>query len=193
MAVLGIFMQSYLDNNKIHLDENDITRNEWQKYFNITKTLKSENDSIIYDLNLRSLIGENLQDFWRYQGSLTTPPCTEGIIWTMFKQPIVFMESQFKILRDNIYFEDYRGPQPLYNRTVYRNFINESLSSIPDYNRCLLDFENEKMKENLFIFSVINCSTYSFFFFLLFFYSILIFIIFALCKVRYSLQRKKFE
>jgi hypothetical protein len=193
MAVLGIFMQSYLDNNKIHLDENDITRNEWQKYFNITKTLKSENNSIIYDLNLRSLIGENLQDFWRYQGSLTTPPCTEGIIWTMFKQPIVFMESQFKILRDNIYFEDYRGPQPLYNRTVYRNFINESLSSIPDYNLCVLDFKNEKMKENLFIFSVINCSTYSFFFFLLFFYSILIFIIFALCKVRHSIQRKKFE
>jgi hypothetical protein len=194
MAVLGIFMRSYLDNNNInHLDGNHQTSNEWQRYFNITQTLKSEHDSIILDLNFTSLMGENLQDFWRYQGSLTTPPCTEGIIWTMFKQPIIFMESHFKILRDNIYFEDYRGPQPLYNRTVYRNFINETLSSIPDYNRCLLDIQNEKIKENLTIFGVINCSTYSFFLLLLIFYSILILVIFAFCKVHYSMRKKKFQ
>jgi len=193
MAVLGIFMQSYLDNNNIHLDENDITRYEWQRYFNITQTLKSENDSITFDFNFTSLMGEDLQDFWRYQGSLTTPPCTEGIIWTMFKQPIGFMESQFKILRDNIYFEDYRGPQPLYNRTVYRNFINETLSSIPDYNRCLLDFQNEKIQDKSTIFGIINCSTYSFLLLSFIFYSALICLVFIFCKVRYSNGRKKFE
>ncbi|CAF5210759.1 unnamed protein product, partial [Rotaria magnacalcarata] len=57
-------------------------------------------------------MGENLQDFWRYEGSLTTPPCTEGIIWTIFTQPIIFIEEQLKLLRDNVFFEDYRGPQP---------------------------------------------------------------------------------
>ncbi|CAF3183809.1 unnamed protein product, partial [Rotaria sp. Silwood2] len=152
MAVLAIFMHSYLHKKKFDFDKNGITRDEWQRYFNIAQTLKSENDSILYDLNITSLMGENLQDFWRYDGSLTTPPCTEGIIWTVFKRPIVFMEEQIKNLRDNIYFEDYRGPQPLYNRTVYRNFFNEKLSSIPDYNRCLLDFQDGKTMEIFSIF-----------------------------------------
>ena len=81
-------------------------------------------------------MGENLNDFWRYQGSLTTPPCTENIIWTIFKEPIIFIENELESFRENIYFEDYRRPQPLYTRIIYRNFFNESLSLIPDYNCC---------------------------------------------------------
>ncbi|CAF0825120.1 unnamed protein product [Adineta steineri] len=193
MAVLGIFMQSYADSEAIQLDENDKTRQEWQRYFDITQTLKSENDSTVFNLNFRSLIGDNLADFWRYQGSLTTPPCSEGVIWTIFKQPIVFLETQFRTLRDNIYFEDYRGPQPLYNRTVYRNFHNETLSSIPDYNRCLLDSQNEKLRDKSLVFGLIHCSTHSFFLFLLCFYSLIIFAVFIFFKLRYSIWRKKFE
>jgi hypothetical protein len=138
-------------------------------------------------------MGNDLLEFWRYEGSLTTPPCTEGIIWTIFKKPIAFLEDRFQTLRDNVYFEDYRGPQPLYNRTVYRNFFNETLSSIPDYNRCSLDSLNEKIKENSSILGVINCSTYSFFLFILFSNSMVIFLVFIFCKVRYSISRKKFE
>ncbi|CAM4827616.1 unnamed protein product, partial [Rotaria magnacalcarata] len=137
MAVLALFMQSYVDHTKIISDNNDQTRDEWQRYFDMTRLLKFENDSVLLDLNVTSLMGENLQDFWRYEGSLTTPPCTEGIIWTIFTQPIIFIEEQLKLLRDNVFFEDYRGPQPLYNRIVYRNFLRETLSAIPDYNRLM--------------------------------------------------------
>ncbi len=172
-----------IDNKNHHLGKNDKTLNEWQRYFDITQTLKSENDFIVFDLNLTLLMGENLLDFWRYQGSLTTPPCTEGIIWTMFRKPIVFLEHQFKTLRDNIYFEDYRGPQPLYNRTVYRNFYNETVSPIPDYNRCLLDSQDEIIKRN----------SYSFLFLMLGFYSIIVIVIFTFCKSRFASERKKFE
>ena len=28
----------------------------------------------------------NMKDYWNYDGSLTTPPCTEGIKWTMVRQ-----------------------------------------------------------------------------------------------------------
>ncbi|CAF3900834.1 unnamed protein product, partial [Rotaria sp. Silwood1] len=85
MAVLGMFMQSYLHKKRFVFDKNDLTRDEWHRYFDTAKTLTSENDSILFDSNVTLLMGENLQDFWRYEGSLTTPPCTEGIIWTVFK------------------------------------------------------------------------------------------------------------
>jgi hypothetical protein len=88
-------------------------------------------------------MGKSLQDFWRYQGSLTTPPCTENVIWTIFKDPILFIESEFKSFRQNIYFEDYRRPQPLYTRIIYRNFLNETLSSVPDYNCCPRNILNQ--------------------------------------------------
>jgi carbonic anhydrase len=146
-AVLGIFMQSLFLNNQTqnntprYYDED--TRNEWQRYFNIAQTLDIENNSTIFNLNLALLMGESLQDFWRYQGSLTTPPCTENVIWTIFKDPILFIESEFKSFRQNIYFEDYRRPQPLYTRIIYRNFLNETLSSVPDYNCCPRNILNQ--------------------------------------------------
>ena len=31
------------------------------------------------------LRGLDTDDFWHYDGSLTTPPCTEGIKWTLLK------------------------------------------------------------------------------------------------------------
>jgi carbonic anhydrase len=34
--------------------------------------------------------------FFRYQGSLTTPPCSEGVLWTIFKQPIEASEDQIR-------------------------------------------------------------------------------------------------
>jgi len=146
-AVLGIFMQSLFLNNQTqnntprYYDED--TRNEWQRYFNIAQTLDVQNNSTIFNLNLALLMGESLQDFWRYQGSLTTPPCTENVIWTIFKDPILFIESEFKSFRQNIYFEDYRRPQPLYTRIIYRNFLNETLSSVPDYNCCPRNILNQ--------------------------------------------------
>jgi carbonic anhydrase len=32
--------------------------------------------------------------FFRYEGSLTTPPCSEGVLWTVFKQPITASTDQ---------------------------------------------------------------------------------------------------
>jgi carbonic anhydrase len=34
--------------------------------------------------------------FFRYQGSLTTPPCSEGVLWTVFQQPIEMSEAQIR-------------------------------------------------------------------------------------------------
>jgi len=128
-------MQSLKPNNTVRYYNED-TRKEWQRYFDIAQTLNQLNNFTILNLNLALLMGETLRDFWRYQGSLTTPPCTENVIWTIFTEPIMFVESEFQSFRQNIDFEDYRQTQSLYNRTIYRNFFNETLSLVPDYNCC---------------------------------------------------------
>jgi carbonic anhydrase len=36
----------------------------------------------------------DLKSYFRYTGSLTTPPCTQGIIWNVFAQTINVSHAQ---------------------------------------------------------------------------------------------------
>uniref|UniRef100_A0A915D343 carbonic anhydrase n=1 Tax=Ditylenchus dipsaci TaxID=166011 RepID=A0A915D343_9BILA len=64
--------------------------------------------------------------FIRYMGSLTTEPCTEGVIWTVFAQPLLISQAQMTELRalvDNspkpqLISRNYRQVQDHKNRTV---------------------------------------------------------------------------
>jgi hypothetical protein len=94
------------------------------------------NSSTIASFNLAKLVGPNLDNFYRYSGSLTTPPCSEIVTWSVFQTPIHFTDSQLEDFRAHVNFEDYRGPQLLYDRPVYRSFQNDVVSTIPDNNFC---------------------------------------------------------
>lgn len=43
---------------------------------------------------LNQLLPNNTRDFYRYSGSLTTPPCYNSVIWTVFKHPITISQLQ---------------------------------------------------------------------------------------------------
>ncbi|KAJ8312846.1 hypothetical protein KUTeg_010219 [Tegillarca granosa] len=43
---------------------------------------------------LASILPRNMRDFYRYRGSLTTPPCYESVVWTIFKTPEEISEFQ---------------------------------------------------------------------------------------------------
>jgi carbonic anhydrase len=49
---------------------------------------------------------------WSYQGSLTTPPCSEGVEWTVFDRPIELSERQLSLLT-SVYSGTNRPLQPL--------------------------------------------------------------------------------
>jgi carbonic anhydrase len=55
--------------------------------------------------------------YYAYTGSLTTPPCSEGVRWQVLKRPIEVSESQIEAFR-KLYPENARPVQPLYGREV---------------------------------------------------------------------------
>lgn len=59
-------------------------------HFNDTSTLEGLN------VDLRLAIDEvgGVEEFWTYKGSLTTPPCSEGLRWFLPKQELLVSESQ---------------------------------------------------------------------------------------------------
>jgi carbonic anhydrase len=59
--------------------------------------------------------------FFRYHGSLTTPPCSEGVLWTVFKSPIEASPAQIRQFAE-LFPVNARPPQPLNQR-----FLLESL------------------------------------------------------------------
>jgi carbonic anhydrase len=55
--------------------------------------------------------------FYRYSGSLTTPPCSEGIVWTVFKDPIELSAAQAKQFSD-LFKNNARPVQALNGRVL---------------------------------------------------------------------------
>ena len=137
-AVLSFLMKSRMTNasEKLHRTSRDQI-DQWTRFFDASHQLNFTGDSKNISLNLNYLMQTNLKDFWRYSGSLTTPPCTENVIWTVFKEEILLADYDFQMFRHDLFFQSYRGPQSLFYRQVYRSFPHETFSNIPDQQCCL--------------------------------------------------------
>ena len=53
------------------------------------------------NLSLHSLLPWSMTDYYRYSGSLTTPPCYESVVWS------VFVDAAIDISEEQVY-ADYR-------------------------------------------------------------------------------------
>lgn len=60
-------------------------------------------------------------DHFAYTGSLTTPPCTEGVNWFIFTEPEMLSESQVEALASLMPVNNYRPAQPLNDRKIILN------------------------------------------------------------------------
>jgi Eukaryotic-type carbonic anhydrase len=61
-------------------------------------------------------------DVYRYAGSLTTPPCSEGVEWLVLKEHATASAAQIKAFR-SIMHHDNRPTQPLAGRAVHSDVI----------------------------------------------------------------------
>ena len=83
LAVLGVFFKVG--------DRNDALEPIWSQMpqrAGVQKTLRGNT------FNAASLLPANRDEFYRYSGSLTTPPCSEPVTWIVMKQAIAVSVQQ---------------------------------------------------------------------------------------------------
>ena len=86
-----------------------------------------EGDTVLIqeEIHLDDILPQDIQSFYRYSGSLTTPYCNEVVTWTVFSNP-TFMSSvqlqQFRTLTNSEgkpLVDNDRPVQPVGRRTVW--------------------------------------------------------------------------
>ncbi|XP_030320834.1 carbonic anhydrase 14 [Calypte anna] len=89
----------------------------------------------IPSFNIQDLLPSRLDLYYRYNGSLTTPPCSQGVLWTLFKHPVRISPAQLEQLQGTLYStqEEAEEPQPLVNNFREPQELNQRLvlASIP--------------------------------------------------------------
>lgn len=94
-----------------------------------------KDDSVDISINLDDVMASDRTEFYRYEGSLTTPGCDEVVVWTVFEGKSYISSEQLeqfrKLYEDTTESEEqridfnYRPPQMLNDRTVYKNYMSE--------------------------------------------------------------------
>lgn len=58
--------------------------------------------------------------YYRYSGSITVPPCSEGVNWIVMKEPITASAEQIKKFHDTMHHDTNRPVQPVHVRPVLK-------------------------------------------------------------------------
>lgn len=75
-----------------------------------------ETQSLKQQINVAGFLTEDL-DYYRFDGSLTTPPCSEGVRWMVLKQPLTVSGEQVEQF-NSLIGDNNRPVQPLNARVV---------------------------------------------------------------------------
>jgi carbonic anhydrase len=102
LAVIGVFIEKGKGN--------PIVQKIWDVMPNPNAKEKIANATV----NAESLLPKN-RIFYRYQGSLTTPPCSEGVEWIVMRQPIALSAEQIDRFQQ-LFDPNARPVQPMNQR-----------------------------------------------------------------------------
>ncbi|KAJ1080905.1 hypothetical protein NDU88_001094 [Pleurodeles waltl] len=123
LAVLGILIEA-----------GEIVNEAYENILKYLSKVKFAGEKIsIPSFNVLQLLPEKLDQFYRYRGSLTTPPCHQSVLWTVFHQKVQLSKSQLENLQGALHstgpesspiplVENFRTTQTLNQRTVYSSF-----------------------------------------------------------------------
>ncbi|KYB29101.1 putative carbonic anhydrase 3 [Tribolium castaneum] len=99
---------------------------QFQPLINVIDKLQDKINSIQeMHVKVDDYLPRDRAGYYRYNGSLTTPDCTEGIIWTVFTNTLPISNSQVKSFpmlktdREGNILQNYRSLQELNGRRVH--------------------------------------------------------------------------
>jgi carbonic anhydrase len=125
LAVVGLFFEVIHEPNPL-----------FQPLVDALKKVRDQDQqtTLTEEFNLKELIGEErLSRYYRYDGSLTTPPCYESVIWTVLVDPIKISLTQlhaFRYLHNHnakLIENTYRPVKPLGTRILFRSFFSKDI------------------------------------------------------------------
>ena len=108
MAVLGVFLEGgHTENTTL------------QTILDNTPSSGVYNENTGVPIDPKLLLPKNLRNFYTYGGSLTTPPCSEGILWYVASRPLEVSDDQITQIKN----------------------INTDNEGFPDNNRLVQDLD----------------------------------------------------
>ena len=105
LAVVGILLDEGTQNNA------------FQPFIDNLPTEKSDVKDAGVKINAAELLPA-VQTTYRYSGSLTTPPCSEGVHWNLMTTPVELSSEQLSALETLFEDSNNRPVQPLNNRPL---------------------------------------------------------------------------
>lgn len=105
LAVVAVLLQKGEDNPLVHELWNDLPKEKEKEEFL---------DSVKIDV--AGLLPAD-RSYYSFQGSLTTPPCSENVTWFVLKHPVSVSQAEIDQF-SKLYRHDARPTQPLYDRVV---------------------------------------------------------------------------
>ncbi|KAL4641968.1 carbonic anhydrase 12 [Arapaima gigas] len=88
--------------------------------------------------NVRDLLPSQLDEYYRYDGSLTTPPCYPSVLWTVFRSPVTMSHRQFLSLSTALYSSRAQESVPMPLNGNYRTLQK------PDHRTIMVSFLDGK-------------------------------------------------
>eukprot|EP00066_Takifugu_rubripes_P022958 XP_011612224.1 PREDICTED: receptor-type tyrosine-protein phosphatase gamma-like isoform X2 [Takifugu rubripes] len=105
----------------------------------LRRVVHHEKETSLRSFVLRDLLPSSIDGYYRYTGSLTTPPCSKVVEWIIFSRPVYLSHSQLEAFysiftteqQDHVKSVEYlrnnfRPPQDLYNRKVFKSAVKDA-------------------------------------------------------------------
>ncbi|XP_011379788.1 carbonic anhydrase 9 isoform X2 [Pteropus vampyrus] len=119
LAVLAVFLQEGPEENSAYE----------QLLSHLEEIAEEDSETWVPGLDVSALLPSDLSRYFRYEGSLTTPPCAQGVIWTVFNQTVRLSAKQLHTLSGSLWGPEdtrlqmnFRAMQLLNGRIIEASF-----------------------------------------------------------------------